>query len=182
MINLKNSDFCKLLRAISQSNSQNPKISFGYVDFQPKTFLILYPSLENSTTSNAIISIIVRIKFEPHMKAKLFFIGMKQFLNFFKPKKRNFSKTPISNCPFWKNSLNFKACKSKNIDAEGRDVLSGCPKKVIWVLKTLEMHFQYKNYSLKIVPLVAILEVQLNLVHSRRICLLGKMAPGEVGV
>ena len=36
------------------TNSQNSIISFGYVDFQPKTFLILYPSLENSITGIAI--------------------------------------------------------------------------------------------------------------------------------
>ena len=37
------------------SNSQNSKISFGYVDFYAKSFQILYPSLENSTTGIAIV-------------------------------------------------------------------------------------------------------------------------------
>ena len=35
-------------------NSQNSIISFGHVDSYAKTFLILYPSLENSTTPIAI--------------------------------------------------------------------------------------------------------------------------------
>ena len=54
------------------SNFQNLVISFEYfknliniagvplfkkVDFYPKTFLIVYPSLENSTTGNAILPI-----------------------------------------------------------------------------------------------------------------------------
>ena len=37
------------------SYSQNLIISFGYVDFKPKTFLLLYPSLENSTAGVAIL-------------------------------------------------------------------------------------------------------------------------------
>ena len=37
------------------AHSQNSKISFGYVDSHAKTFLILYPSLENSTTPIAIL-------------------------------------------------------------------------------------------------------------------------------
>ena len=36
------------------TNSQNSILSFGHGDFQPKNFLILYPSFENSTTSIAI--------------------------------------------------------------------------------------------------------------------------------
>jgi len=43
------------LTAHHQSNSQNSKISFWYVDSQAKTFPILYPSRENSTTGNAIV-------------------------------------------------------------------------------------------------------------------------------
>ena len=38
------------------SNSQNSMISFWHVDFEPKIFLILYPSLENSTTGIAIMA------------------------------------------------------------------------------------------------------------------------------
>jgi hypothetical protein len=40
----------------SESNSQNSKISFKYVDSQAKTFLILFPPFENSTTRTAIVS------------------------------------------------------------------------------------------------------------------------------
>jgi hypothetical protein len=39
---------------VEVSNSQNFVISLKTVDFYQKTFLILYPSLENSTTSIAI--------------------------------------------------------------------------------------------------------------------------------
>ena len=35
--------------------SQNSMIFFRYYDFKPKIFLILYPSLENSSTGIAII-------------------------------------------------------------------------------------------------------------------------------
>jgi hypothetical protein len=37
------------------TNLKNLIISFGYVDFLPKDFLILYSSLENSTTGIAIL-------------------------------------------------------------------------------------------------------------------------------
>ena len=43
-----------LTHALEGPHSQNSKISFGYVDFYAKSFLILYPSLENSTTPIAI--------------------------------------------------------------------------------------------------------------------------------
>ena len=58
IINFKNSDFCKLLRLpISPIfNFQNSIISFGYVDFYAKIFLILYPWSWNSITGNAIMS------------------------------------------------------------------------------------------------------------------------------
>ena len=50
-----------------QSNSQNSKISLGCVDFYAKTFLILYPSLENSTTPIAIATRIRSwLSFLPH--------------------------------------------------------------------------------------------------------------------
>ena len=39
----------------TEANSQNSKISFGYVDSYAKIFLILYPSFENSTTRIAIL-------------------------------------------------------------------------------------------------------------------------------
>ena len=51
--NLSSND-AQFLTARHYSNSQNSIISFGYVDFQPKTFLILYPFLENSITGIAI--------------------------------------------------------------------------------------------------------------------------------
>ena len=43
-----------------QNWDQWHKISFGYVDFYAKSFLILYPFLENSTTPIAIIWVVVR--------------------------------------------------------------------------------------------------------------------------
>ena len=43
------------------TNSQNSRISFGYVDFQAKIFLILYPPFENSTTRIAILHILDRV-------------------------------------------------------------------------------------------------------------------------
>ena len=43
------------------TNSQNSIIFFGYVEFLPKNILILYPSLENSTTSIAIVVIRLEI-------------------------------------------------------------------------------------------------------------------------
>ena len=36
-------------------NSENTIISFEYIDFLPKISLILYPSLENTTTHTTII-------------------------------------------------------------------------------------------------------------------------------
>ena len=44
------------------SNSQNSKISFGYVDVYAKSFLILYPSLENSTTPIAITNTVCSLQ------------------------------------------------------------------------------------------------------------------------
>ena len=44
-------------QAPRQSNSQNSKISFGYVHSQAKIFLISYPPFENSTTPIAILLI-----------------------------------------------------------------------------------------------------------------------------
>ena len=40
------------------SNSQNSIISFGYVDFYAKIFLILYTRFENSTTRTAIMGVV----------------------------------------------------------------------------------------------------------------------------
>ena len=40
------------------SNSQNSIISFGYIDFSAKIFLILYTSLENLTTRITIVVVL----------------------------------------------------------------------------------------------------------------------------
>ena len=53
MINFKNSDFCKLLRVPISSILKIQSFHLTTVDFWPKIFLILYLSLENSTTSTA---------------------------------------------------------------------------------------------------------------------------------
>ena len=46
--------FLQATEASREFNSQDSKIFFGYVDFYAKSLLILYPSLENSTTPIAI--------------------------------------------------------------------------------------------------------------------------------
>ena len=58
IINFKSSDFCKLLRLPASPILKIQKFSFGYVDFYAKSFLILYPSLENSTTPTVITYIL----------------------------------------------------------------------------------------------------------------------------
>ena len=44
------SDFGTFWQLDTYANTQNTKISFEDMDFWPKILLILYPSLENSTT------------------------------------------------------------------------------------------------------------------------------------
>ena len=47
----------KIRKAGHYISSQNTTISFGNIDFLPKTYLILYPSHKNSTTHITILSI-----------------------------------------------------------------------------------------------------------------------------
>ena len=54
IINFKNSDFCKLLRLPVSPILKIQYFHLTTVDFYAKTFPILYPCLENSTTGNAI--------------------------------------------------------------------------------------------------------------------------------
>ena len=78
----------------------------------------------------------------PHMKANVIFIGKKQKNIFFenpnnqKPntKKMSFSSSTNIQFTIWEQFLQFKACKSVQIDAIGIEVaqqikLSGCPIK-----------------------------------------------------
>ena len=55
IFNFKNCDFCMLLRLPASPILKVQKFPLVYVDSFAKTFLILYPSLENSTTPIAIL-------------------------------------------------------------------------------------------------------------------------------
>ena len=71
------------------------------------------------------------------MKAKLIFIGMKQKNKYFKnqkTKKLSFSNSTNIQYTILEQFLEFKACKSGDIDAISMEVaqqmkLSGCPTK-----------------------------------------------------
>ena len=58
IINLKNTDFCKLLRLPVSPIIRIQYFHLTTVDFYAKTFPILHPCLENSTTGIAIVGII----------------------------------------------------------------------------------------------------------------------------
>ena len=92
----------------------------------------------------------------PYLKAKVIFIGKKKLKtqNMFKNQKKcNFPAPSISNLrSIWEQFLQFKACKSVEIDAIGIEVaqqikLSGCPTRG---------QFSVKNAFL---PLLSVIKV-----------------------
>ena len=88
--------WCPIFDTSNYTNSQNSIISFGYVYFNAKIFLIFYPWSWNSITGNAIVIIYISYTY---LKYAFFFVNMNfrwKIQCMFK--KRQFSEDPLSIC------------------------------------------------------------------------------------